>query len=332
MRDRELLAVSFGTSYQETREKTIGAIERRMADRFPDLDVRRCFTSRMIRRKLLERDGLRIEGPEEAIRRAAEKGIAELTVQPLYLMHGTGHRRLTEILQAYRADFTGIAVGKPLLTDERDFRILADAVLRHLPAADEKTAVVLMGHGTPVRRKNGEQKPEGRTEGDPPSETTEDNGKKIPASGRAEDNGKEIPASGTAEDNEKGNPASGKTDDPAGLAEAALRDNAVFRILQQTFREKGAEHCFVATVEGELPPEKILPQIREQGFDRIVLAPFMIAAGGHALHDLAGEGEDSWKNLFLREGFEVETVLEGIGAWEEVQDLFADHAAEAELL
>ncbi|MDO5477270.1 MAG: sirohydrochlorin cobaltochelatase [Eubacteriales bacterium] len=319
MRDRELLAVSFGTSYQETREKTIGAIERRMADRFPDLDVRRCFTSRMIRRKLLERDGLRIEGPEEAIRRAAEKGIAELTVQPLYLMHGTGHRRLTEILQAYRADFTGIAVGKPLLTDERDFRILADAVLRHLPAADEKTAVVLMGHGTPVRRKNGEQKPEGRTEGDPPSETTGDFVKGIPAPG-------------TAEDNEKGNPASGKTDDPAGLAEAALRDNAVFRILQQTFREKGAEHCFVATVEGELPPEKILSQIREQGFDRIVLAPFMIAAGGHALHDLAGEGEDSWKNLFLREGFEVETVLEGIGAWEEVQNLFADHAAEAELL
>ena len=319
MRDRELLAVSFGTSYQETREKTIGAIERRMADRFPDLDVRRCFTSRMIRRKLLERDGLRIEGPEEAIRRAAEKGIAELTVQPLYLMHGTGHRRLTEILQAYRADFTGIAVGKPLLTDERDFRILADAVLRHLPAADEKTAVVLMGHGNSVRRKSGEPKPEGRTEGDPPSETTGDCVKGIPASG-------------TAEDNEKGNPASGKTDDPAGLAEAALRDNAVFRILQQTFREKGAEHCFVATVEGELPPEKILPQIREQGFDRIVLAPFMIAAGGHALHDLAGEGEDSWKNLFLREGFEVETVLEGIGAWEEVQDLFADHAAEAELL
>lgn len=261
MRDRILLAVSFGTSYQATREKTIGAIERRMADRFPETDVRRCFTSRMIRKKLLERDGLRIDGPEEALRRAAERGIAELTVQPLYLMHGTEHRRLMEILREYRAGFTRIAVGKPLLTDGRDFRILAEAVLRHLPAADEKTAVVLMGHGTP--------------------------------------------------------------------AVAGRRDNAVFRILQETLRRKGADYCFVATVEGDLPPGKILPQIREQGFCKVILAPFMIVAGDHALHDLAGEGENSWKNLFVREGFEVETVLEGIGAWEEVQDLFADHAAEA---
>ena len=84
MRDRILLAVSFGTSYQATREKTIGAIERRMADRFPETDVRRCFTSRMIRKKLLERDGLRIDGPEEALRRR----------RPLSLRHRrTGTKR-----------------------------------------------------------------------------------------------------------------------------------------------------------------------------------------------------------------------------------------------
>ena len=66
--------------------------------------------------------------------------------------------------------------------------------------------------------------------------------------------------------------------------------------------------------------------MKERGFRKVILAPFMIVAGDHARNDLAGEEEDSWKNIFLRSGFQVETVLRGIGEWEEVQDLFASHA------
>lgn len=61
---RILLAVSFGTSFEDTREKTIGAIETRIGERIPHYTVQRCFTSRIIRKKLLERDGLRIDSPE----------------------------------------------------------------------------------------------------------------------------------------------------------------------------------------------------------------------------------------------------------------------------
>ena len=272
---RLLLAVSFGTSFADTREKTIGAIERRLEERFPDCTVQRCFTSRMIRKKLLERDGLEIYSPEQAMRNAQEKGIRELIVQPLYLMHGFEHRRLMETVREAAPSFDKLAVGKPLLSDDTDFCTMADAVLRNLSAPEPDTAVVLMGHGNEKKAKHlsGDVRIERTSAGD-------------------------------------------------------IHDNAVFAVLQQTLRGAGADNYFVATVEGEPEISDILPLIKEKGFRKVILAPFMVVAGDHARNDLAGEGEDSWKNIFIRSGFEVETVLRGIGEWEEVQDLFAAHAAQ----
>lgn len=276
-----LLAVSFGTSFADTREKTIGAIERRIAERFPDCTVQRCFTSRMIRKKLLERDGLKIDSPEEAIRNAVEKGIRELIIQPLYLMHGFEHRRLMESVREAKSSFDRLAVGKPLLSEENDFYRMADAIRRNVPAPDPDTAVVLMGHGNEKKRKNIQAE-----SGTEPAVTAEN------------------------------------------VTPEEIQDNAVFAILQQTLRKKGADRCFIATVEGQPELGDVLPLIRERGFRKVILAPFMVVAGDHARNDLAGDDRDSWKNIFARNGFEVETVLRGIGEWEEVQDLFAAHAAQ----
>ena len=272
---RLLLAVSFGTSFADTREKTIGAIERRLEERFPDCTVQRCFTSRMIRKKLLERDGLEIYSPEQAMRNAKEKGIRELIVQPLYLMHGFEHRRLMEAVREAAPSFDKLAVGKPLLSDDTDFSTMADAILRNLSAPEPDTAVVLMGHGNEKKTRH------------------------IPENTKAEI-----------------------------MSARDIQDNAVFAGLQQSLRKAGADNYFVATVEGEPEIGDILPVIKERGFRKVVLAPFMVVAGDHARNDLAGEDEDSWKNIFTRSGFQVETVLRGIGEWEEVQDLFAAHAAQ----
>ncbi len=272
---RLLLAVSFGTSFADTREKTIGAIERRLEERFPDCTVQRCFTSRMIRKKLLERDGLKIYSPEEAMRNAQEKGIRELIVQPLYLMHGFEHRRLMEAVREAAPSFDKLAVGKPLLSDDTDFSTIADAILRNLPAPESDTAVVLMGHGNEKKTR------------------------RIPENTKAEI-----------------------------MSARDIQDNAVFTGLQQSLRKAGADNYFVATVEGEPEISDILPVIKERGFRKVILAPFMVVAGDHARNDLAGEDEDSWKNIFTRSGFQAETVLRGIGEWEEVQDLFAAHAAQ----
>lgn len=272
---RLLLAVSFGTSFADTREKTIGAIERRLEERFPDCTVQRCFTSRMIRKKLLERDGLEIYSPDQAMRKAQEKGIRELIVQPLYLMHGFEHRRLMEAVREAAPSFDKLAVGKPLLSDDTDFSTMADAILRNLSAPEPDTAVVLMGHGNEKKTRH------------------------IPENTKAEI-----------------------------MSARDIQDNAVFAGLQQSLRKAGADNYFVATVEGEPEIGDILPVIKERGFRKVVLAPFMVVAGDHARNDLAGEDEDSWKNIFTRSGFQVETVLRGIGEWEEVQDLFAAHAAQ----
>ena len=272
---RLLLAVSFGTSFADTREKTIGAIERRLEERFPDCTVQRCFTSRMIRKKLLERDGLEIYSPEQAMRNAKEKGIRELIVQPLYLMHGFEHRRLMEAVREAAPSFDKLAVGKPLLSDDTDFSTMADAILRNLSAPEPDTAVVLMGHGNEKKTRH------------------------IPENTKAEI-----------------------------MSARDIQDNAVFAGLQQSLRKAGADNYFVATVEGEPEIGDILPVIKERGFRKVILAPFMVVAGDHARNDLAGEDEDSWKNIFTRSGFQVETVLRGIGEWEEVQDLFAAHAAQ----
>ena len=274
-KQRLLLAVSFGTSFADTCEKTIGAIERRIAERFPDCTVRRCFTSRMIRKKLLERDGLKIDSPEEAMQQARQKGIRELIIQPLYLMHGFEHRRLMDSIREAEPFFDRIAVGKPLLSDDTDLCAMAAAIRRNLPAADPGTAVVLMGHGNEKKKKTA-----------------------------------------------AADPAAVRTPGPD------FEDNAVFSALQQTLLDSGADNYFIATVEGQPEIGETLPVIKERGFRKVILAPFMVVAGDHARNDLAGEDEDSWKNVFTRSGFEVETVLRGIGEWQEVQDLFAAHAAQ----
>ena len=244
---RLLLAVSFGTSFADTREKTIGAIERRLEERFPDCTVQRCFTSRMIRKKLLERDGLEIYSPEQAMRNAQEKGIRELIVQPLYLMHGFEHRRLMETVREAAPSFDKLAVGKPLLSDDTDFCTMADAVLRNLSAPEPDTAVVLMGHGNEKKKKS-------------------------------------IPEDKKAENSSAGD----------------IQDNAVFAGLQQSLRKAGADNYFVATVEGEPEIGDILPVIKERGFRKVILAPFMVVAGDHGKPYSAASGNGKRCRIFLQ--------------------------------
>ena len=121
---RAILVVSFGTSYNESREATIGAIEKAIAEAFPETETRRAFTSQIIIDKLKERDGLEIDNVKEALNRAAADGITELVVQPTHL-----------------AD--------PLLTSDADFDAVAKAITEAMAEYDDgETAFCYMGHGT----------------------------------------------------------------------------------------------------------------------------------------------------------------------------------------
>lgn len=147
--DTAILAVSFGTSYRESRDITIGAIERAVADAFPEYEVRRAFTAQMIIDILRERDGLEIDNVTEALERAVADGVHNLIVQPTHLMNGLEYQDLVAELEKYREDFDQIAVGEPLLTSDEDFEAVARAITDAVGSyEDGETAIVYMGHGT----------------------------------------------------------------------------------------------------------------------------------------------------------------------------------------
>ena len=147
--EKELLVVSFGTSYNDNRRLTIGAIENALEEAFPDFSVRRAFTSQIIIDHVFQRDGEGIDNVTQALDRAVENGVKTLVVQPTHLMSGYEYNDLTDELAEYADAFESIAMGVPLLDTDDDFLTVADALAEATAAFnDGETAICLMGHGT----------------------------------------------------------------------------------------------------------------------------------------------------------------------------------------
>ena len=147
--DQELLVVSFGTSYNDSRRLTIGGIESRLEKDYPEWSVRRGFTSQIIIDHVLRRDGEKIDNVTEALDRAIDNGVKTLLVQPTHLMHGFEFTDLVEELAEYADAFDKIIVGEPLLSSEEDFSAVADIITEATKEYDDgKTAICFMGHGT----------------------------------------------------------------------------------------------------------------------------------------------------------------------------------------
>ena len=149
--ENELLVVSFGTSYNDNRVATIGAIENALEKAFSDYSVRRGFTANIIIEHVNRRDGEVIDDVKEALERAVKNGVKNLLVQPTHLMNGYEYGDLRNLLEKKYADkFETIKIGAPLLTSDEDFKIVAEAMVNATASAvtDDKTAVCYMGHGT----------------------------------------------------------------------------------------------------------------------------------------------------------------------------------------
>ena len=147
--EKELLVVSFGTSYNDSRRLTIGAIEAAMAEAFPDWSVRRAFTSQIIIDHVASRDGVAIDNVTQALDRAADNGVKTLVVQPTHLMNGLEYEELMSTLAEYSDAFESISVGQPLLTDDEDFQAVMEAIVAATADYDDgRTAICFMGHGT----------------------------------------------------------------------------------------------------------------------------------------------------------------------------------------
>lgn len=147
--DQELLVVSFGTSYNDNRRMTIGAIENAMEEAFPDYSVRRGFTSQIIIDHVKSRDGAVIDNVGEALKRAVDNEAKTLVVQPTHLMNGLEYTDLVDEVAQYSDAFDKVVVGEPLLTSDDDFKAVIKAITDATAEYDDgETAICFMGHGT----------------------------------------------------------------------------------------------------------------------------------------------------------------------------------------
>lgn len=169
--ENEILVVSFGTSFNDSRTNDIGGIEKAIQEAYPDWSVRRAFTAQIIINHVQARDGEFIDNVEQALDRAVSNGVKNLVVQPTHLMHGAEYDELVEALEKYSDKFESVIVSEPMLgevgadaTDVNDDKkAVAEAVVaaavseagfESLDAAKEAgTAIVLMGHGTSHKAK-----------------------------------------------------------------------------------------------------------------------------------------------------------------------------------
>lgn len=150
MAAKGLLCVSFGTSNAQTREKTIDAIERKLAESFPDRKFYSAWSSKVIKKKVLEERGEEHDGVEGALAKARADGIDDLAVVTTFLMHAHEMRSVQKALDQWKAQTDcKVSCADPLLAGEDDLRALVDAVCGEFSFLADDEVLLLMGHGSP---------------------------------------------------------------------------------------------------------------------------------------------------------------------------------------
>ncbi len=277
--EKEILAVSFGTSFNDSRTADIKGIEDALQKANPDWQVRRAFTAQIIINHVQARDGEKIDNVEQAMERAVANGVKKLVIQPTHLMHGAEYDELMEVVEKYQDKFESVKVAEPLLgevgadaaainenkkavAETLTAEAVKDAGYESLDAAKkDKTAFVFMGHGT------------------------------------------------------------------AHVAKVSYSQ------MQTQMEKLGYENVFIGTVEGEPEEtscEAVIGTVADAGYKKVILRPLMVVAGDHANNDMAGDDDDSWKNMFKASGkFEsVETQIKGLGSVDAIQQIYVKHTAD----
>lgn len=254
---KALLVVSFGTSYADTREKTIVTSEKALAAAFPEYDMKRAFTSQIIIDKLSERDGIEVDNVAKAIEKIHQDGYGEVLVQPLHVINGAEFHELITELSPYSEKFAKFAIGQPLLSSAEDYVKMVEVISQEMHMLAEHEAIVLMGHGT---------------------------------------------------------------HHPANSAYAAL---------DYVFKAEGYKNAYVGTVEGYPMLDTVMEMLEADGIEKVTLAPLMVVAGDHAQNDMAGDEADSWKIMLKGKGYEVDTMLVGLGEMEGIHQMYIEHAQAA---
>ncbi len=250
---KAILAVSFGTSHADTRKVTIDAIEKDMQDAFPEYPLYRAWTSKMIIKKVRNRDNFLIHTVKEAMEQMLHDGITDVLIQPTHVINGIENDLMKEDALSFQNSFHSISFGDPLLTSEEDSQSVIQSIVDEFSNLKKEEVLVLMGHGT------------------------------------------------------------------------THYANAIYAALDYTFKDMGYSNIFLGTVEAYPSMESLMKMVKAYEPSKVILAPFMIVAGDHAKNDMAGDDPESWYSQFKAQGFEVETVIKGLGEYPGIRKILVEH-------
>ena len=306
--ENEILVVSFGTSFNDSRAEDIGGVEKALQAAYPDWSVRRAFTAQIIinhvearddevidnMQQALDRavengvknlvvqarDDEKIDNMDQALERAVDNGVKNLVVQPTHLMHGAEYDELTEAVENYKDKFESVKIAEPLLgevgADETAINEDKAAVAEAITAEAVKTA------------------------GFDSLDAAKEEGTAFVFMGHG-------------------------TSHTAKIS---------YSQMQAQMEQLGYENVFIGTVEGEPEDtacEAVIEKLKDAGYKKVILRPLMVVAGDHANNDMAGDDDDSWKSQFEASGVfdSIDTQIAGLGEIDAIQQLYVAHTQAA---
>lgn len=145
---KAILVVSFGTSYPETRKLTIEAVENKIKQNFPDYEIRRAYTSGIIRRKIKKQENICIDSTKEALEKLKNDNFEEVIVQPLHIIPGIEYDDVKDVVSEYKDKFNKLIIGEPMLYEDEDYKLVINALNKQIEELDKNKSFVIMGHGT----------------------------------------------------------------------------------------------------------------------------------------------------------------------------------------
>ncbi|AYM02462.1 sirohydrochlorin cobaltochelatase [Levilactobacillus yiduensis] len=249
-----ILTVSFGTTYPATRQATIGATEQTIQQAFPQAQIFRAFTSKIVIHRIQSHEGLHIDSLDEALTKIQAQGFDQLWIQSLHLIPGIEYEQVVAAADRVRSTFQSVVVGPPLLDTQADFLQVVSDLKQWYPDTQANAGVLWMGHGTAHQT----------------------------------------------------------------FATYACLDHMLWGSKQ-----------YVGAVESYPGIDLEIRRLKHDGIERVTLQPFMLVAGNHAHQDMASSQPDSWQSQLEAAGIQVTPVLQGLGAYSEIQQLFVRHLRNA---
>jgi len=256
------LLVSFGTTFQKTRENSIGKIAEELTKALPGRPLYQAYTSNIVRKVLKERDGIEIPDVEGALYKAREDGVRKLTILPTHIIDGVENNRMKETIRSRKNDFEEIRLAGPLLAEPEDYRKVSEALYRELGERIGGGTIIFMGHGS------------------------------------------------------------------------SHASDRCYPVMEEALRERFGSHAYIATVEGSVTLDDVLPRTRENPAPsrRVLVTPFMLVAGDHANNDMAGKDARSFASRLRAEGYTVECLIKGLGEYDSIREIYFEHARRAKKL